>query len=130
MGNNCRGSMGNCMSCIAKVDMSHTGCVHMDSALNYSGCRGNHSRGNNSRGNSNSNRGSSMSCVSSATKVDMAVPCSVNMNSRGGMDSRVACDKCRCLGQDLSDWLDKCRGCMDSGMVGSQVDVVVVYGRG
>ena len=110
--------MGNCMSCIAKVDVSHTGCVHMHSALNYSGCRGNHSRG------------SRKSCVSSTTKVDMAVPCSVNMNSRGGMDSRVACDKCRCLGQDLSDWLDKCRGCVDSGMVGSQVDVVVVYGSG
>ena len=123
MGNNCRGSVGNCMSCIAKVDVSHTGCVHMDSALNYSGCRGNHSRGNHSRG-------SSKSCVSSATKVDMAVPCSVHMNSRGSMDSRMACDKCRGLGQDLSDWLDKCRGCMDSGVGGSQVDVVVVYGRG
>ena len=120
--------MGNCMSCVAKVDMSHTGSIHMHSAVNYCSCRGSHSRGNNSRG--NYSRGSSKGCVSSTTKVDMAVPCSVNMNSRGGMDSRVACDKCRCLGQDLSDWLDKCRGCMDSGMVGSQVDVVVVYGRG
>ena len=130
--------MGNCMSCVAKVDMSHTGSIHMHSAVNYSSCRGSHSRGNNSRGNysrgsysrGNYSRGSSKGCVSSTTKVDMAVPCSVNMNSRGGMDSRVACDKCRCLGQDLSDWLDKCRGCMDSGMGGSQVDVVVVYGRG
>jgi DnaJ-class molecular chaperone len=60
----------------------------------------------------------------------MAVPCSVNMNSSGSMDSRVACDKCRGLGHELSDWLDKCRGRMDSGMGGSQVDVVVVNGRG
>jgi len=105
----------------------------MHSALNYRCCRGNHSRCGHSRGNNGrcgKSRGGSKSCVSSTSKVDMAVPCSVNMNSRGGMDSRVACDKCRCLGQDLSDWLDKCRGCMDSGMSGSQVDVVVVCGRG
>ena len=29
---------------IAKVDMSHTGCIHMHFALNCSGCRGNHNR--------------------------------------------------------------------------------------
>ena len=130
MGNNCRGSMGNCMSCVTKVDMSHTGCVHMHSALNYCCCGGNNSWGNYSRGShsrSNYSRGSSKSCVSSSTKVDMAVPCSVNMNCRGGMDGRVACDKCRGLRHDLSDRLDECRSCMDSGMGGSQVNVVVVY---
>ena len=103
----------------------------MHSALNNGCCRGNNRRGNHSRGNhcrSSQSRGSSKSCLSSATKVDMAVSCSVNMNSRGGMDSRVACDKCRGLGQDWSHWLDMCRGCMDSGMGGAQVDVVVVYG--
>jgi len=100
----------------------------MHSALNNGCCRGNYSRGNHSRG--SQSRGTSKSCLSSATKVDVAVPCSVNMDSRGSMDNRVACDKCRGLGQDLSDWLDKCRGCMDSGMGGAQVDVVVVYGGG
>ena len=139
MGNKSRGGMGNCVSCVAKVDVSHTGCVHMHSALNYGCCRGNHSRcgnssrgnyswGNSSRGNDGrggKSRGSSKSCVSSTSKVDMAVPCSVNM------DSRVTCYECRGLGQDLSHWLDKCRGCVDSGMGGAQVDMVLVQsGRG
>ena len=64
--------------------------------------------------------------MSSATKVDMAVACSINMNSRGSMYGRVACNKCRGLVQDLSHWLDKCRGCVDSSMGGAQVDMVVV----
>merc|ERR1719234_2029388 len=84
---------------------------------NYSRC-GNYRRGNNGRG--GKSRGSSKSCVSSTSKVDMAVPCSVNM------DSRMTCDECRGLGQDLSHWLDKCRGCVDSGMGGAQVDMVLV----
>jgi len=68
VGNNCRGSMGNCMSSVTKVDMSHTSCIHMHSTLNYSSCRGSYSRGDMG----NNSRGGMGSCVSCVAKVDVS----------------------------------------------------------